>query len=150
MEVSMKDTRAVVAGLLGTAAMTSLLLIEPSIGLPGIAIGQILSTALGFTPAYLTPGPALGWLIDFSVGSAFALLYARALEHRLWGKPVVRGVTFGVLVFILSQIVFMPLVGGGLFSRGEAEFITGSLLGHVVYGATVGWICSLEPLKRAA
>ena len=35
--------RAAVAGLVGTAAMTALLLVEPSIGLPKIAMGQVLS-----------------------------------------------------------------------------------------------------------
>ena len=33
----------------------------------------------------------------------------------------------------------MPLVGGGLFSRGDPELITGSLLGHLLYGAILGW-----------
>jgi uncharacterized membrane protein YagU involved in acid resistance len=146
----MKGTRAVAAGLIGTAAMTSLLLIEPSVGLPEIAIGQILSTALGLTPAYLTVGSALGWIIDFAVGAVFALVYATFLERRLPGVPVVRGVIFGVLVFILAQLAFMPLVGGGLFSHGDPEMLAGSLLGHLVYGAIVGWICSLEPVPRTA
>jgi large-conductance mechanosensitive channel len=150
MEGAMKATRAVVAGLIGTAAMTSLLLIEPSIGLPEIAMGQILSTALGLAPAYVTPGPVLGWVIDFLVGSAFAFLYVATLERQLWGKPVVRGITFGVLVFVLAQLVFMPMVGGGVFSRGDVQLIAGSLLGHVVYGATVGWICGFEPARRVA
>ena len=146
----MKGTRAVAAGLIGTAAMTSLLLIEPSVGLPRIAIGQILSTALGLTPAYLTAGAVMGWIIDFLVGALFALVYAAFLERRLPGVPVVRGVIFGILVFILAQLVFMPLVGGGLFSHGDLQMLLGSFLGHIVYGAIVGWICSLEAVPRTA
>jgi hypothetical protein len=45
-----------------------------------------------------------------------------------------------MIVFVLAQLVFMPLVGGGIFSRGDLEMIAGSLLGHLVYGAVVGWI----------
>ena len=47
----MNAARAAVAGLLGTAAMTALLLVEPSIGLPKIAMGQVLSSSLGLTTA---------------------------------------------------------------------------------------------------
>jgi hypothetical protein len=39
--------------------MTALLLVEPSIGLPKIAMGQVLSTSLGLTTAHLAIGPAL-------------------------------------------------------------------------------------------
>lgn len=135
-----KATRAVMAGLVGTAAMTALLLVEPSVGLPKVAIGQILSTALGLTPAYLTVGAATGWIIAFLVGVGFALLYAGFFERRLPGGALGRGALYGVLIFILAQLVFMPLVGGGVFSRGDVEMIVGSLLGHLVYGVIVGWI----------
>jgi len=68
-----------------------------------------------------------------------AIIYAAAFEQRLPGSPVVRGMIYGVMVFVLAQVVFMPLVGGGLFSRGDLELIAGSLLGHLLYGAVVGW-----------
>jgi hypothetical protein len=52
---------------------------------------------------------------------------------------VLRGVLYGCLVFVVAQVVFMPVVGGGFFSRGDPELLAGSLLGHLVYGAVVGW-----------
>jgi len=141
----MNASRAAAAGLLGTAAMTALLLIEPSVGLPNIAIGQILSTSLGFASAHLTVGPALGWIVHFLVGIGLALVYAGFFERRLPGGPLLRGALYGVLVFVVAQLVFMPLVGGGVFSRGNPEMIAGSLLGHLVYGGVVGWIYTLPP-----
>jgi uncharacterized membrane protein YagU involved in acid resistance len=143
----MNATRAVAAGLIGTAAMTALLLVEPSVGLPQIAIGQILSTALGLVPAYLTVGPAVGWCVDFLAGVAFALVYAGVFERRLPGGALVRGAIYGMIVFVLAQLVFTPLVGGGVFSRGDLEMIAGSLLGHLVYGAVVGWIYGLPSAR---
>lgn len=139
----MNAPRAVAAGLIGTAAMTALLLVEPSLGLPEIAIGQILSTALGLAPAYLSVGPAMGWGLDFLAGVAFALVYAGVFERRLPGKAAIRGMVYGLIVFVLAQLVFMPLVGGGVFSRGNVAMIAGSLLGHLVYGGVVGWIYGL-------
>lgn len=140
----MNATRAIAAGLIGTASMTALLLVEPSVGLPAIAIGQILSTALGLASAYLTIGPAVGWSIHFLVGVAFALVYAGVFDQRLPGGALARGAIYGVLVFVLAQLVFMPLVGGGVFSRGDPQMIAGSLLGHLVYGGLVGWIYGLQ------
>ena len=136
----MNATRAAAAGLVGTGVMTALLLVEPSVGLPKIAMGQVLSTSLGLTSAHLTIGPALGWALHFLIGMSLALLYAAIFERRLPGTPLVRGLLYGVLVFVVAQLVFMPLVGGGVFSRGDVELLTGSLVGHLVYGGLTGWI----------
>ena len=136
----MNAGRAAAAGLIGTAAMTALLLVEPSVGLPKIAIGQILSTSLGFLSAHLTIGPTVGWILHFLVGVVLALIYAAVFERRLPGKALTRGVLYGVMVFVVAQLVFMPMVGGGVFSRGDAQLLAGSLLGHVVYGGLTGWI----------
>jgi uncharacterized membrane protein YagU involved in acid resistance len=136
----MNAARAAAAGLVGTAAMTALLLVEPSVGLPKIAMGQILSTSLGLASARLTIGPAVGWVVHFVFGMMLALVYAAAFDRRLPGAPLVRGLLYGTLVFIAAQLVFMPLVGGGIFSRGDGELLAGSLLGHLVYGGLTGWI----------
>jgi uncharacterized membrane protein YagU involved in acid resistance len=136
----MQTARAVTAGIVGTAAMTALLLIEPSVGLPKIAMGQIVSTSLGLASASLSIGPLLGWIIHFLVGIALAVLYAAIFVGRLPGNTVVRGLVYGTLIFLVAQIVFMPLAGIGFFSRGDVELIAGSLLGHLVYGGLTSWI----------
>jgi uncharacterized membrane protein YagU involved in acid resistance len=135
----MNVTRAAIAGLIGTAAMTALLLVEPSVGLPKIAMGQVLSTSLGLTTAHLSVGPALGWGLHFLIGTILAVIYAAAFDRRLPGPAVVRGMIYGALVFVVAQVVFMPLVGGGVFSRGDSELLAGSLLGHLLYGGVIGW-----------
>jgi hypothetical protein len=136
----MNVARAAVAGLIGTAAMTALLLVEPSVGLPKIAMGQVLSSSLGFTTAHLAIGPAVGWALHFVIGMLLAVIYAAAFDARLPGGAVGRGMLYGVGVFVVAQVVFMPLVGGGFFSRGDLELIIGSLLGHLLYGGVVGYV----------
>jgi uncharacterized membrane protein YagU involved in acid resistance len=128
--------------------MTALLLVEPSVGLPRIAMGQVLSTSLGLASAHLATGPALGWLIHFLIGMLLALIYAAAFAHRLPGSPLGRGMVYGALVFMVAQLVFMPLIGGGVFSRGAVDLLIGSLLGHLVYGGLTGWIYG-EPQAAA-
>jgi uncharacterized membrane protein YagU involved in acid resistance len=142
----MNATRAAAAGLIATAVMTAQLLIEPSVGLPKIAIGQVLSTSLGLASAHLSSGPAIGWVIHFAIGMMLALIYAAVFVHRLPGMPLVRGMLFGVLVFVVAQLVFMPLVGGGIFSRGAVPLLAGSLIGHLVYGGLTGWIYGEPPV----
>lgn len=139
----MDAPRAVAAGAIATATMTALLLVEPSIGLPAIAVGQLLSSAMSVGVAHLSVGAAAGWLMHLVVGILFALLYAVAVADRFAGPHVVRGMIFGALVFVAAQLFFMPLVGAGIFSRGDPQLLAGSLVGHLVYGAVVGWIYGL-------
>jgi hypothetical protein len=132
--------RAVAAGVIGTAVMTVLLLWAPSVGLPKLAIGELLSTFLAVSVAVLRVGPTGGWVIHGLVGIGFALLYARFFVKLLPGKPAARGALYGFLIFIVAQVVFMPAVGAGVFSRGDPAMILGSLLGHLAYGVLVGAI----------
>jgi len=139
----MHTQRAAAAGAIGTAVLTALWLVEPSIGLPKIAVGQILSTLMSVSVAHLNVGAVGGWLVHFGIGVVLALVYARFFAHRLPGRPAARGATYGVMVFVVAQIVLTPLLGVGFFSKGDMELLVGSLLGHLAYGAVVGWIYGL-------
>lgn len=136
----MNVRRAVAAGVVGTAVMTAVLLWAPLAGLPKLAIGELLSTFLAVSVAVFRVGPVGGWVIHGLVGIALALVYAGVFATRLPGKPVVRGALYGFLVFLVAQVVFMPAVGAGVFSRGDVAMIVGSLIGHLVYGGLVGGI----------
>ena len=118
--------------------MTALWLIEPRVGLADLAVGDILSSLLAVATAYASPGPALGWTFHLLVGVAFGLLYAGAFARRLPGSPAARGLLYGFGIFILAQLVFMPLVGAGVFSRGDVPMLLGSLVGHLAYGGVLG------------
>lgn len=146
----MNAKRATAAGVIGTAVITALWQVEPAIGLPRIAVGHILSTFMAVSVAHLNVGIAGGWVVHFIVGILLALLYAGVFAERLPGSPIWRGATYGVLVFILAQALFMPLVGGGFFSRGDVELLLGSLLGHIAYGIVVGWIYDLPSAQVRA
>ncbi len=136
----MNATRAVVAGLVGTAVMTGLMLLAPLAGLPQLAIGNLLSTLLALSSAYLPTGPAVGWTLHAAFGIVLAIIYAGFFVSRLPGGPGGRGALFGFIVFLVAQVTFMPLVGAGFFSRGNVPMLLGSLIGHLVYGGLVGAI----------
>jgi uncharacterized membrane protein YagU involved in acid resistance len=139
-EAFVNARRAAVAGFIATAVVTTLWLVEPFLGLPRLAVGSMLSSPLATVTAYVQISPAVGWTIHVVVGIALAMIYAAWLVDRLPGSPLIRGVLYGCAVFVVAQLTFMPLVGAGVFSRGEVPLLFGSLIGHVVYGGLVGFI----------
>ena len=139
----MHAKRAVAAGMIGTGVLTALWLVEPSIGLPRIAVGQILGTFMSVSVAHLHVGAMGGWIAHFIVGILYALFYAWRIADRIAGPSVRRGALFGTILFILAQALFMPLVGAGFFARGNAQLLVGSLIGHLAYGIVTAWIYDL-------
>lgn len=129
----MRVGRAIVAGAVGTAAMTMLMLAAPLMGLPPMPIGEMLGRFLGI-------GSALGWAMHGMIGLVLAGSYGLGFAARLPGRPAVRGAAFGFLVFLLAQLVVMPMMGAGVFSGGSIPLILGSLMGHLLYGGVVGAI----------
>jgi hypothetical protein len=77
------------------------------------------------------------------VGVLLAMVYARYFEPRLSGDDWLRGMIFAGVPWLLSLIVFLPLVGGGIagdaIGAGPLPAI-GNLILHLVYGATLGAI----------
>ena len=100
----MNTTRATIAGIIATAAVTTLWLVEPFLGLPRLAVGSMLSSFLAVATAYLPIWPAVGWGLHVAVGIALAMIYARWLVHSLPGSPFGRGVLYGCLVFLVAQL----------------------------------------------
>jgi hypothetical protein len=70
----------------------------------------------------------------------FPAIYAYALIGILPGSPVVKGTLWGITLWLLAQIVVMPMMGGGLFSAAMGGMIAaiGSLVGHLLYGSILG------------
>lgn len=127
----MRAGRIILAGAGGTAAMTMLMLAAPLMGLPKMPIGDMLG-------GFLKIGSTLGWAMHAMIGLGLAAIYAVAFAGRLAGAPAARGAFYGFLVFLVAQLVVMPLMGAGVFSGGNLPVVMGSLIGHLVYGSIVG------------
>ena len=123
-------------GFVGTLVMTMMMyLVAPMMGL-NMDIAAMLGGMLGI-------GWAGGMLMHFVNGTiVFPLIYALALYGRLPGGPVLKGATWGVILWLVAQVVVMPMMGAGMFSAamGGMMAAAGSLVGHVLYGAVLGVI----------
>ncbi len=86
------------------------------------------------------PNPYVAVMVHFVIGIVFAIAYAYVFEPRLPGANWLRGILFSFGPWILSLVVFLPLVGGGLFGLGIGAGplpIIGNLILHLVYGVTL-------------
>ena len=127
--------KAILAGIVGTIAMTLLTMMAGAMGLE-MNIPAMLS---GFMQVPII----VGWLAHFMIGIVFALVYAYGFAKRLPGSPAARGALYGLFPFLMAQIAVMPMMSMGLFTSNAPNalmLVLGSLMGHLVYGAVVGAI----------
>jgi len=79
--------------------------------------------------------------VFFAGGLIWALLYALIFEPRLQGPAWRRGVEFALVPWLVSLLIFMPLLGGGVLgaSLGAGPLpVVGNLILHALYGAVLG------------
>jgi hypothetical protein len=137
-------SRAMVGGFAGTLAMTMMMyIVAPMMGVK-MDIAGSLACMLG------APW-ALGLTIHFFNGTViFPLIYALVLFRYLQGGSTVRGITFGVLLWLMAQVAVMPMIGAGVFSSrmGGVLAAAASLMAHAVYGALLGSIARTSVENR--
>lgn len=132
--------KAVLAGVIGTAAMTFVgAIVAPMMGMPRMNPAEMLAGQMG-------GNLVVGWLAHFMIGAMLALIYA-ALAPSLKGAPWLRGATYALAPWLLQQLAVMPMMGAPMFS-GSMALAGGSLVGHLIYGAVVGTIYG-EPAGSA-
>lgn len=129
---------SIISGLVATSVMTMIGLMAPMMGLPKMNPAEMLSMMMGFPIM-------IGWAMHFMIGTVFSLGYT-----ILWNKYsdkisnfFLRGVLFGFAVFVFAQmmmainaiIIAPPPMEGTLIAN-----LTGSLIGHIVYGVSIASI----------
>ena len=128
--------RTILGGLSGTLAITLLMYkAAPAMGLPEMDIAGMLGRMLGGW----TPGLMMHFVNGIII---FPLVYAYFLFSKLPGAPAGKGVTLGVALWLMTQLIVMPMMGAGIFGLKDGSFMTAmaSLIGHILYGALLGWI----------
>lgn len=147
--------RALIAGFIATAVMTMVLLVAFGIVValgsdsPGSPLVFRWLWALAHnvvTEHAQTALPAVV-LLHFVFGINWAVLYAAFAEPHLPGPGWQRGLLFAPLPWLLSLLVFLPAVGGGMLGLGLGAGIlpiVGNLVLHLVYGISLGYLYAPE------
>ncbi len=101
--------------------------------------------------------PLTAYSTNLLAGVIWALIYGAFFDRRLAGPGWWRGVKFSLLPWILSLVVFFPVLDAGFFgaSLGAGPLpAIGNLILHLAYGAALGQVFALasssEPDRSAA
>jgi hypothetical protein len=129
--------RAIFGGFVATIVMTLMMyVVSPMMGIE-MDIAQMLGSMLGGSWA-------AGLMMHFVNGTiVFPLLFGLVLYKWLPGTPVVKGLAWGAILWLVAQVMVMPMMGAGLFSSAMGGMMAagGSLIGHLAYGG-LGLIAS--------
>ncbi len=138
--------KTIVGGLVATGAMTILMLMAPLMGMPEMNIGAMLAGMMGLPTA-------VGWVMHFMIGTVFALGYVYVVGNMLpIDRPFLRGMVFGILVFVGAQLMFFVMRSMGLMPAPTGSALMammGSLMGHLLYGGVLGAIAESNAPKHA-
>ena len=141
----MNIVAAIVAGLVGTAAMSLLMVMGPRMGMPKMAIWETLGSMFDSHG-----NNTLGWIAHFMMGAVFALVYAALWSAGLGAPTLIGGVLFGAVHFVIVGLMMggIPMLHAGikagtvqapgvLMLNGGVLGLIGGLIGHILYGLVV-------------
>ena len=89
---------------------------------------------------------ALALAANLAMGLILAVVYAYVAEPMLSGPGWRKGILFSLIPWLLSLLIFLPLVGGGMLGLGLGAGIlpiVGNLILHLIYGAVLGSVYAL-------
>lgn len=149
--ISSDVTLALSSGFLATLAITTIMYVLPAVGLPQVDLPVYVARLFVLDAVHVA---ALGLGIHLVVGLAFAWVYAAMVEPRLVVGPGIAGLIFGLILWLFAQSVAVPVLGwlasliadGPLVTPGPLSMrlglgaAIGSLLAHLAYGGTLGYV----------
>ena len=85
--------------------------------------------------AITASSPGLELSFHIFTGLTMASLFGLFLDRRLPGAPLIRGITFGIFVWIVNALIVLPAVGEGVAGRHhlDALGIVCFLLAHMTF-----------------
>lgn len=129
--------KALLGGMVGTLMMS--LMMQFAAPMP---VGQPMDIA-AMLGNMMGNNYAMGMTAHIMLGAlVFPLLYA-ALGYRLLpGTPVIKGMAWGFILWLIAETMVMPMAGAGFFMSeiGGMKAVMAALMGHLFYGGLLGVI----------
>ncbi len=139
-------TRIIRSGFIATLVMTVFMLMAPLMGMPKMLIGNTLA-------GFMHLPVAIGWIAHFMIGILIAAGYVLVFANMLSVNRVVKGALYGLIPFLMAQILVMPMMGAGVFSSDTPApilMVMGSFVGHLVYGVVLGLTAENSTFEKTA
>ncbi len=120
----------------------------------GMSIPMIIGTASGVAPM---PEPIPKAIVTTILGKGLPMpliMVMAAGSHLVYGGiwvalliqvtdrvTIWKGLGLGIFLWLLMQVVVLPLIGWGLFGAAiTPKIAAATLILHLIYGALVGWL----------
>ena len=140
---------AIVAGLIGTVIISMIMMMAPKMGMPKMAIWEMLGSMLSPTGNVM-----MGWVMHFVAGAVFAIIYAILWSAGIGSVGIVSGIVFGIIHWLVVGLMMgaMPMMHAGIksgsvqapgvfmLSNGGMMAFMGGLMGHAIYGVVVALV----------
>ena len=128
--------KAVLGGFVGSIAFTAMMyMVAPMMGVH-MDVADMLSHAMHVSWI-------MGMILHFMNGAIiFPLIYAFVVYPLVSGAPAVRGMIWGVALWLLLEVAVLPMMGMKLFGPNMMGAMA-SLINHIIYGAILGAIAGL-------
>jgi hypothetical protein len=138
--------KGAIGGLIGSIVLSGLFLVFTRSGV--FAKLDIVT----FIDRLGSIGRPSAWVDHFIVGTLlwgpmFAGFDATTSERPRWQK----GIGFGLLTWLAMMLIFMPVVGGGVFGLREGFIVpTGMLALHLTFGTTMAFVYEMLDARYPA
>ncbi len=132
--------KAIGGGAAGTAVMTMMMyFVSPMMGVK-MDVAAMLGGMMGAAEPY-----NMFWMMGMGAHFLngvviFPLIYVFVLFKFLPGPPAVRGLIWGLALWLLSQTMMPMMMGGPMFAGGNMAAVMGSFMSHAIYGGLLGFI----------
>jgi hypothetical protein len=133
--------RVILAGILATSVLSVLMYVAPMVGLPKVDMAAAIGGFLDRPAVTFSMRWWIGLAVYFIAGSILSPLLFYYAVPALYGKPWVRGMEWGVLLWGFGAVWVMFYMGIAYYEPFTTEpsmSTVSSLAGHLIYGAALG------------
>lgn len=129
--------KAILGGIAGTLMMSLMMsFVAP------MMVGQPMDIA-AMLANMMKNNYGMGLTVHIMLGVlVFPLVYAFVVFRFLPGTPLIKGLTWGFILWLIAETMIMPMAGAGFFMSeiGGMKAVMAALMGHLVYGGLLGVI----------
>lgn len=128
--------KGAVAGFVATVVLSAIMVVKGMMGLmPELDVIAMLG-------GMMKSSAMMAWLAHFMLGTVvWGVGYAVLQGSIPGGNSIVKGIVFGIGVWVMMMVAVMPMAGAGMFGMNlgmMAPVMT--LMLHVIFGAVLGGV----------
>lgn len=134
-----KYISSLIGGVIATVILSILMIIKMQMGLlPQFNVIADMTDIAG------AQTPIIGWAMHLVLGIIIWGLLFAIVSHLFKGPYSVKGIQFGILLWFLMMIIYMPVTENGFFaSHLGYPVMLASLILHIIYGFFLGLFTGL-------